>query len=112
MFQSPLSAYQFIWRDFTQPSYQYLVLTLNGYQVLLLLAFVSAIIAYTQTRWWIITRYLLIRLLRPVQLPDAEESTSLHHLSQAKAITVLISREKRPNNGLMTTILRSSELRL
>jgi hypothetical protein len=65
---------------------------------------VSALIAYTQTKWWIITRYLLIRILRPVQLPDSGEATSLHRLSQAKAIKLLILKEKRQDNHSMISV--------
>jgi hypothetical protein len=104
MDQNPPTPYKYIWRDYSQPAYQSLILTLNSIQALSLLAFVSAFIAYVQTRWWIITRYLLISILRPVQLPDSDEATSLHHLSQAKAIKSLIFKGKRGDNGSMISI--------
>jgi hypothetical protein len=104
MAQTSLTPYQYVWRDYSQPPYQSLILTLNTYENLLLLAFLSAFIAYTQTRWWIITRYLIVRILRPVQLPDPEAAASLHNLSQAKAIKLLIFREKRRDNDSMISV--------
>jgi len=105
MAQNFPSPYQHhIWRDYSQPPYQNLTLTLTSYEALLLLAFLSAFIAYAQTRWWIITRHVLILILRPVQLPDSDAATSLHKLSQAKAIKLLISKEKRRGYDYMTSI--------
>lgn len=94
---------QFFWRDYSQQPYQSLILTLNSYQALSLLAFLGAFIAYAQTKWWIISRYLLIRTLHPIRLPDSDDLESLHHLTQAKAIKQLIFRQ-RPQNNSPTTV--------
>jgi len=104
MDQNTPTPYKYIWRDYSQLPYQSLILTLNGYQALSLLAFVSAFIAYAQTRWWIITRYLLIRILRPVQLPVSDDAASLQRLSQGKAIKSLIFKEKGRYNDSMVSI--------
>jgi hypothetical protein len=98
MAQNPPIPYQYIWRDYSQPDYQSLILTLNSYQALSLLAFISAFIAYTQTKWWIITRNLLIRILWRNRLDDSDDPRSIHHLSQAKAIKSLIFGENRRDN--------------
>jgi hypothetical protein len=90
--------HQYFWRDYSQSNYQSLVLTLNSYQALSLLAFVSTFIAYVQTRWWIMTRYLLIRIFWPNRLDDSDDPRSIHHLSQAKAITSLIFRRNHRDN--------------
>src|SRR5277367_1162544 len=94
MAQDSLTPYQNVWRDYSQPPYQSLTLTLNTYQALSLLALMGAFIAYAQTRWWIITRHLLICILRPVQFSDSDRATSLHHLSQSKAIKGLVFNRK------------------
>src|SRR5215469_17019215 len=91
--------YQYIlWRDYSQPLYQSLILTLNSYQALSLLAFVTAFIGYTQARWWIITRNFLIRILWPNRLDDSDDPRSIRHLSQVKAIKSLIFRDNREDN--------------
>ncbi|KAF8846578.1 hypothetical protein BDZ45DRAFT_755916 [Acephala macrosclerotiorum] len=69
-----LTPYQGIWRDYSQPPYQSSILTLGSYQALPLLAFLSAFITYTQTRWWIVTRYMLIRICWPNRLDDSEDA--------------------------------------
>ena len=104
MSQNSTSAPQYLWRDYSQPPYQNLILTLNGTQAVTLLAFLGTSIAYIQTRWWIINRYLLIRILRPIQLADADEAASLHRLSQTKAVTLLVFGKKKRDNDGMTSV--------
>ena len=77
---------------------------MNGFQALTLLAFLGTSIAYIQTRWWIINRYLLIRILRPIQLPNADEAASLHHLSQTNAVMLLVFAKKKRDNDGMTSV--------
>jgi hypothetical protein len=102
--QTSAPAYFTIWRDSSQPPYQSIVWTLTGVQSLALLAFLGAFITFTQPSWWIIIRYLLVRILRPVRLPDADEASSLHNLSQTEAIRVLILGDRGRSNQHMTYI--------
>src|SRR5271170_5620732 len=104
MSQNGPPVFRGVWRNFDLQGYQSLVLTLTSNQALALLAFVGALLAYTQTRLWIISRYLLIRILRPVQLTDDEDTSSLWRLSQVKAIRSLVTRDRRQTGNSMTTI--------
>jgi hypothetical protein len=95
MAQNASVAYQYLWRDYSQPSYQNLVLTLTNVECVALLGFLSVWFAYAQTRAWVVHRYLLIRFLRPIQLPQPDDSENLYRLSQATAIALLFRRAKR-----------------
>jgi hypothetical protein len=102
MSQVSPAVYQYLWRDFGLPAYKGFVLTLTGKQSLVIFAVICAFITYTETRTWIITRSVVIRTLRRIQLADAEDQNSI--LTQAEAIRSLVSREGRLGDGDMRTI--------
>ncbi|KAF8858539.1 hypothetical protein BDZ45DRAFT_690094 [Acephala macrosclerotiorum] len=88
-----VAPYQFIWRDSSQESYLNLVLTLSGLQSLAVLTLLGILIAFTQTRWWIITRYFLKQALKKsFELPDPH--SPLHDLTQVQAVKRLIFGNK------------------
>ncbi|KAI9375180.1 hypothetical protein BJX61DRAFT_495142 [Aspergillus egyptiacus] len=94
MAKETLLAYHGIWRDFSQARYHDLVWTLTTAQLLCLMALLAALLAYTQTRWWIITRYVLIKILHPIRLSDTE-GPSLENLPQGEALLSLLSKGRR-----------------
>ncbi|CZR55567.1 uncharacterized protein PAC_05455 [Phialocephala subalpina] len=94
--------YTGIWKYYNEPSSYHLIWTLSAAPALAVLAFFSALLAYTQTRWWILSRYLLIRSLHRFHLDDPEDSFSLWNLSQLQAIQSLIGKGGRL--GTMITV--------
>jgi hypothetical protein len=73
-------------------------------QLLCLLALLAALLAYTQTRWWIITRYVLIKLLHPIRLSDTDE-TSFDNLAQGEALLSLLSKGRRRRAATSETFM-------
>src|SRR5438034_11081847 len=80
-----IPVYQYVWRDYGQPTHRGLVLTLNDKEIIPFMAFITILITYTQTRTWKLLRYHVQRLTSPIHLPDDEESTSLSYLYQGAA---------------------------
>lgn len=78
--------YQYVWRDYSLPAYKGWVLTLTDPEAMVFLAFVTTLVAYTQSRTWISVRYIINKTTRPIQLRDDDDPASLRNLSQATAI--------------------------
>lgn len=104
MSQTRIEAHTGLWIYFSGPSGSQLICTLTNAQALAILAFLGALIAFTQNRWWIITRYILIRLLHPFHLEDPEDPFSLWKLSWLKAIRSLLGQQGSPGAATMITV--------
>jgi len=86
--------YQYIWRDYSLPGYKGVVLTLSIFWSIVAFAFFASLLAFTQGKFWIILRYLSIRLLRPIHLSVESEQ----RLSQVDALRALLSRRNDHNH--------------
>ncbi|KAH8586396.1 hypothetical protein B0O99DRAFT_644534 [Bisporella sp. PMI_857] len=106
IFPRDIQVHTGLWKSFNKPSAHRLMLTLTNAQALAVLAFLGAFIAFTQTRCWVIARYLLIHWLYPFYLEDLENPRSLWHLSQPTAIRGLMRQRRQSNSDTMTTVSR------
>lgn len=89
--------YQYIWRDHSLPPSRGLLLTLSDNESIALIAFVTTLAALSQTRFWVISRFLLLRYAMPkLQLPDPDHPAN--HLSQTGAIRYLIQSKRLRRN--------------
>ncbi|KAL2871607.1 uncharacterized protein BJX67DRAFT_342710 [Aspergillus lucknowensis] len=92
-----------IWRDYSLPPYKDLTWSLTHLQSICLLAMLAILLSYIQTRLWIITRAVLIRILHPIRLSDSDKS-SIERLSQPRALKRLFSKKVTLRDGPMTSI--------
>ena len=84
------AVYQYVWRDYGLPAYRGWILTLKDNHAIVLVAFVTTFIAYSQSRAWKVERDIFNTLFSAkVQLPITD-----HHqetpTSQGEAISILI----------------------
>jgi hypothetical protein len=87
-------AYQSVWRDHSLPPHKGWLLTVTNNQAIVLIALISILLAFTQTRSWVIIRNLLILITRPsVQLPGEDHAAK--GLSQGAALRILCSKSER-----------------
>jgi hypothetical protein len=91
MYQYPLRAHHGLWVNYSQPGNQSLIWTVTNLEALAILALFTGLIAFTQTRFWVISRSLLRRKLAPNLLDDPGNPRSLFHLSQGSAIKGLLN---------------------
>ena len=77
---------RYLWHDYGQQFHSAWQLTLTGNEALAFLAFISVLVAYTQTRAWKLACLAVKRVTRPIQLSDENEPDSLSHLTQREAI--------------------------
>jgi hypothetical protein len=80
-------------------------MTLSTVWSIVAFAFFASLLAYTQTRFWIIFKYLGLRKLRPVRLSVESEE----QLSQVDALRALFgqpppSKRHRPNSQSISTV--------
>ncbi|KAL2785976.1 hypothetical protein BJX66DRAFT_342594 [Aspergillus keveii] len=85
-------AYHGIWRDYSLPRHHELVWTWTTPQLLCVLALLAALLAFAQQRWWVITRYILIKILHPIRLADSDK-TSIDNLTQGRALKALLFKQ-------------------
>lgn len=85
--------YQYVWRDHSLPPSKGLLLTLGDNQAILLIAFVTILTAFTQTRSWAAARSLLFaHAMPPVQLNVLNHPAKT--LSQLGAVGSLVRPHK------------------
>ncbi|KAK4205985.1 hypothetical protein QBC37DRAFT_462185 [Rhypophila decipiens] len=68
---------KYLWRDYGQPFHLAWQITLTADEAVAFLAAVCVLITYTQTRTWSLARQTVIRIVRPIQLPDNDDPNSL-----------------------------------
>ncbi len=85
-FDSP-EVYQHIWRDHGLPKLHSLVMTVNNWEgVFLLAAIYTPLLAFIQDRCWIIVRKIGLKIWSPPRLENSENPYGLERLSQIGAM--------------------------
>jgi hypothetical protein len=80
--------YQYLWKDYRLPLRKIWVLNLTYNEAIGLFAFITILIAFTQSTTWLIEHRFFNAMIRPkIQLPSENEDVLL---SQGKAIGVLV----------------------
>ncbi|KAH0827694.1 hypothetical protein AYO21_08865 [Fonsecaea monophora] len=85
-------AYEGVWERHDESALRKWIWTVTDSNALLILAGIALFIAVTQTRAWVIYRYVILTRtqVRPVRLPDESSPEPLLHLSQGKAIAEVL----------------------
>ena len=104
MAQNTPPVYQYLWKDLGLPSYSNVVLTLNAAENMIALAILALFITFASERCWIIIRCIVLRIIRPIQLPDPDDPDSLSRLSSFKAARALLSQASARNTQSMKRI--------
>src|SRR4051812_15731847 len=85
--------YQYVWRDYSLAPSRGLLLTLGDNEAILLIAFVTILTAFTQTRSWAAARSCLFaHAMPPVQLNVLNHPAKT--LSQLAAVGSLVRPQK------------------
>src|SRR5947207_4764332 len=82
--------YEGVWGKYSEPAFQKWKWTVKDWKALLILACVAMLIAFTQTKAWVLIRYIIILRKYPVRLPQPPKPESFEHLSQGRAIAKAI----------------------
>ncbi|KAF4332665.1 hypothetical protein FBEOM_13536 [Fusarium beomiforme] len=77
---------KYLWRDHGQPLQTAWQITLTDNEAIAFLALTTTLLAYTQTRAWVLARLAVIKLTRPIRLSDEDEPGSLNKLTQKDAM--------------------------
>jgi hypothetical protein len=93
--------YEGVWEKCTERSFQRWVWTLTNLKALFVLACLAVLIAFTQTRAWVLIRYVIYQMKKSVSLDDTKPHP-LQHLSQGAAIV-----QSLPSTADVTSTLRS-----
>jgi hypothetical protein len=64
--------------------------TLGNLNAILVLGCLALLLTFSQSRAWVLVRYIIFLRKRPVRLPDTVSSDPLEHLSQEKAIVSVL----------------------
>ncbi|OAP55568.1 hypothetical protein AYL99_10541 [Fonsecaea erecta] len=85
-------AYEGVWERHGEPAMRRRIWTVKDSDALLILAALGLFIAITQTRAWVISRYIILSRtrIRPVRIPDETSPEPLLHLSQGKAVAQVL----------------------
>jgi len=102
---------KYLWRDYGKPFSTAWQITLTADEAVAFMAMVCILITYTQAKTWRLARQAVIRIIRPIQLPDNDEPNSLLRLSQYDAMSRLLSnispwwqrRSSTSSNGMTVT---------
>jgi hypothetical protein len=105
---------KYLWHNHGLPFHKAWQITLTANEAIAFLAFVTALVAYAQTKAWRLACLAVKRITRPIQLPDHDSPDSLQHLSQRDAILIfivfswrLIRRQPRPTTILLPNGMKS-----
>ena len=86
--------YQYLWRDHSLPPLKGWLITLSDNQAIVLVAFITTLVAFSQTRSWVTIRRLLFRFTRPAnELP--RDDFFAKRISQSQAVQVLFGQRIR-----------------
>ena len=87
--------YEGLWQNYNEPPFRRWMWTLTQSKALVVLAFFTILVTYTQTCSWTLLRRVILRWKRPIRLQDESISEPLEHLSQGTAIreTIIISKK-------------------
>jgi hypothetical protein len=87
---NPLSgyAYEGVWEKYDEPALRRWIWTVKDSTALLVLAGITLLISITQTRTWVIARYIIRtrKSIQPARLQDENSPEPLQYLSQGRAI--------------------------
>lgn len=98
--------HQYIWQDYSLETRKNWILTLSDNEAIVLLAFVTTLLAYTQTRVWKIGLEALRTLLTPkIQLPGEDKISSI---TQGAAIGILFESLRKKRQGHQETMGKTS----
>lgn len=78
--------YEGVWKNHHDPAYRSWTWTLSDSKALLSLACLSILVAFAQTRMWVIARYVVYQRSKSPRLPDSQHVDPRLTLSQGEAI--------------------------
>lgn len=78
--------YEGVWKNYRDPAFRRWTWTLSDSKALLSLACLSILVAFAQTRMWVIARYIIYQRSKSPRLPDSEGVDPRLTLSQGAAI--------------------------
>lgn len=86
-----LNVYEGVWKKYNEAALRRWIWTLKDSKALLVLASLTTLVAFTQTRAWVIIRYVIALRKGPVRLPDNNNPEPLRTPSQGRAIAEALS---------------------
>src|SRR2546430_221585 len=85
------SVYEGVWIRHSESVFKRRIWTVKDSKAFLILASLAMLIAFTQTRAWVLIRYFIIQRKRPVRLHDDSNPERLQYLSQGRAVMEALS---------------------
>ena len=93
----PVSAgvYEGLWQSYHEPPFRRWMWTLTDSKALVVLAFFTILVTYTQTCSWALLRRTILIWKRPIRLQDESTAEPLEYLTQGTAISEAVVVSKK-----------------